>query len=651
MGTRVEPAVRSSATRQSTSPPHETGHAFRTSERALAGLSSFLLLAGFLTLHQKSRIIIAVTVDSGRQYRMYRTHTCGELRAEHEGRDVTLAGWVNTRRDHGGIIFLDLRDETGITQVRFDPKTSAQAWKVADGVRPEFVLSIAGTIAKRPKDMMNPKLPTGKIELVGTSMTVLNTAITPPFAIDKEDNVNEELRLKYRYLDIRRPWVRKRLQFRSAFVRHIRDYLFERGFQEIETPILGKSTPEGARDYLVPSRLHPGMFYALPQSPQQYKQLLMVGGVDKYFQIAPCFRDEDARADRSPDQFYQLDLEMAFVQQPELLDLMEGLFSSFVERSTDKKLFAKPWPRLTYKEAMETYGTDKPDVRYNVKLTDVTDLVQQSDFAVMKSSPLIKAICAPKGSELSRKELNDLTEFAKKHGAKGLAWAKVKDNAFDSPIAKYISDDLQKKILTTLHAKNGDAIFFVADEWLVVHEVLGAVRSRLAERFGWADPNVLAFLFVTDFPLFEERKENGHFAPKHHMFTRPKEEDIALLDTDPHKVRSWQHDMVLNGIEVGGGSLRIYTAELQEKIFELIGFDQKRARQFQHMLEAFRFGAPPHGGFAPGIDRLVMMLLGEKSLREVAAFPKTGDNKDLTLGAPSEVEEQQLKDLHIRLTK
>lgn len=378
----------------------------------------------------------------------------------------------------------------------------------------------------------------------------------------------------------------------------------------------------------------------------------MVGGVDKYFQIAPCFRDEDARADRSPDQFYQLDLEMAFVEQPELLELMEGLFSSFVERHTDKKLFAKPWPRLTYKEAMETYGSDKPDIRYDVKLTDVTDYVQQSEFSVMKDAKLVKAICAPQGAELSRKELDDLTEFAKKQGAKGLAWAKVKDDVFESPIAKYISEDLQKQILKKLHAEEGDAIFFVADEWLVVHEALGAARSRLAERFLWADPNVLAFLFVVDFPLFEERKENGHFAPKHHMFTRPKEEDIPLLDTDPHKVKSWQHDMVLNGVEVGGGSLRIYTAGLQEKIFDLVGFDTKKAREdFGHMLEAFRFGAPPHGGFAPGIDRLVMLLLGEKSLREISAFPKTGDNKDLTLGAPSEVEEQQLKDLHIRLTK
>ncbi len=582
---------------------------------------------------------------------MYRTHSCGELRAKDKGRDVTLAGWVNTRRDHGGIIFLDLRDETGITQVRFDPKANAEAWKVADGLRSEFVVSIAGTVEKRPKDMVNVKLPTGEIELVGSSATVLNAAKTPPFEIDKESNVNEELRLKYRYLDIRRPWIRKKLQFRSAFVRHIRDYLIERGFQEIETPILGKSTPEGARDYLVPSRLHPGTFYALPQSPQQYKQLLMVGGVDKYFQIAPCFRDEDARADRSPDQFYQLDLEMAFVEQPELLELMEELFSSFVEGSTDKKLFAKPWPRLTYKDAMETYGSDKPDIRYDVKLTDVTDLVQQSDFAVMKSAELVKAICAPKGSGLSRKELDDLTEFAKKHGAKGLAWAKVKDGVFDSPIAKYIGSDLQKKILKKLEAKNGDALFFVADEWLVVHEVLGAVRSRLAEHFGWADPHVLAFLFVVDFPLFEERKENGHFAPKHHMFTRPKEEDIPLLDTDPHKALAWQHDMVLNGTEVAGGSLRIYRSDIQEKVFKLIGFDAEHIKQFRHMLEALEFGAPPHGGIAPGIDRLVMMLLGEKSLREISAFPKTGDNKDLTLGAPSEVEEQQLKDLHITLTK
>lgn len=582
---------------------------------------------------------------------MYRTHTCGELTAKHSKKEATLAGWVHTRRDHGGLIFIDLRDQYGITQVRFDPKTDKQAWEQANTLRSEFVIQVTGKVVNRPEAMVNTKLATGEIELEGSALAILNEAKTPPFPIDQDSDVGEDIRLKYRYLDLRRPSIRKKLAFRSDMVAFIRRYLIERGFQEVETPILGKSTPEGARDYLVPSRQHPGKFYALPQSPQQYKQLLMVGGFDKYFQIAPCFRDEDARADRAPDQFYQLDLEMAFVEQKDILDLMEGLCTEFAKKFTKKKILHSPWPRLTYKEAMERFGSDKPDLRFGMELTDVTELAKQSAFSVFTSAPFVKGIACPQGAALSRKDFEELTEFVKKQGARGLAWAKVKAGVFDSPIAKFVDGALQKKILHTLKAKDGDAAFFVAGEPLIVHETLGALRKKLGDRFQSADPNVLAFCYVVDFPLFEERMERGHYAPKHHMFTRPKEEGLPLLDSDPGSVRSWQHDMVLNGAEVAGGSLRIYNADVQEKIFTLIGFDAEHTAQFQHMLDAFRYGAPPHGGIAFGIDRAVMTFLDEPSIREITAFPKTGDNKDLTLGAPSEVEEQQLKDLHIRLTK
>ncbi len=584
---------------------------------------------------------------------MYRTHRCGELRAGDSGTTVTLAGWVNTRRDHGGIIFIDLRDSTGVCQLRFDPKTDRSAWEVANTLRSEFVLQVTGDVVARPKDMVNPKLPTGMIEVNGRSPVILNTAKTPPFPIDKETAVSEDVRLKHRYLDLRRKSVREKIEFRATMVSYIRAFLTERGFLEIETPILGKSTPEGARDYLVPSRTHPGKFYALPQSPQQYKQLLMVGGFDKYFQIAPCFRDEDARADRAPDQFYQLDLEMAFVEQNDILALIEELFTSFARKHVlSRSMLASPWPRLTYDEAVAKYGTDKPDLRFGLELQDVTALAHTSAFKVFTDAAMVKAIACPKGGEFSRKVFEELTELAQQNGAKGLAWAKVKHKTLESPIAKFLSDDHQEKLCTQLKAGDGDAIFFVADDPLVVHAVLGALRTELAERLKLADDNILAFAFVVDFPLFEEQLENGHYAPKHHMFTRPKTEDIALLDSDPHKVRSWQHDMVLNGVEVGGGSVRIHERALQETIFKLIGFDLDKARKdFGHMLEAFEYGAPPHGGIAPGIDRLVMMFLNEPNVREVVAFPKTGDNRDVTLGAPSDVEPQQLKDLHLRLTK
>lgn len=583
---------------------------------------------------------------------MYRTHSCAELRTPHAGKEVTLAGWVHTRRDHGGLIFLDLRDASGIVQVRFDPKSDAAAWEVANTVRSEFVLKVTGKVVDRPNEMRNPKLATGDIEVNGRTIEILNKAKTTPFPINQEGQVGEEVRLKYRYLDLRRPSVQHKLRFRGELVAYFRRFFIERGFTEIETPILGKSTPEGARDYLVPSRLHPGKFYALPQSPQQYKQLLMVGGFEKYFQIAPCFRDEDGRADRAPDQFYQLDLEMAFVEQEDILQLIEELCTSFVEEHTKKQILTKPWPRMRYDEAMEKYGTDRPDIRFGCTLHDVTALAQTSDFSVFKNAATVKGFAAPGAGKFSRKEMDELTIFVQSKGAKGLAWVKVKGKEFDSPIAKFFNANLQSEVIQSFAAQDGDAIFFVADEVDTAQTALGELRVHVAEKLQLADPKVLAFTYVVDFPLFEPKLVDGHCAPSHHMFTRPKEDNIALLDADPLKVRSWQHDLVLNGVEVAGGSLRIYQRDLQEKIFSLIGFDLGKAREeFRHMLEAFEFGAPPHGGIAAGIDRLLMILLDEANVREVVAFPKTGDNLDLTLGAPSAVDPKQLRDLRISIAK
>jgi len=583
-----------------------------------------------------------------------RTHTCGELTTKTVGKTVTLTGWVNTRRDHGGLIFIDLRDYYGVTQLRVDPKSSETAWKVADGVRSEYVLQVTGEVTARPNNMVNPKLATGEVELDVQELVVLSKAKTPPFEIDKDGEVNEEIRFKHRYLDLRRRQTRDILAFRGSFIASLRRELIDRGFLEVETPILGKSTPEGARDYLVPSRVHPGEFYALPQSPQQYKQMLMVGGIDKYFQIAPCFRDEDGRADRAPDQFYQLDMEMAFVEQADILQTVEEVFTKTIKTLLPtKKFLTTPWPRLTYAEVMDKYGTDRPDLRYGMELVDVTTVVQQSDFEAMKKGTLVKGLTVSGfAKDASRSSMDALVESAKKLGAKGLAWAKVVDGKLDSQIAKFFPDGVQAELIKAMGAKNGDVVLFVADEPAVVHAVLGTLRVQLANELKLADPNLLAFAYVVDFPLFEPKLEDGHYAPSHHMFTRPKEEDLDKLESDPFSVRSWQHDLILNGFEVGGGSLRIYDPALQLTIFKMVGLDPEKAvLDFSHMLTAFGYGAPPHGGIAPGIDRLVMTLLGLDSVRETMAFPKTGDNRDLMMGAPSPVDPKQLKDLHIQTGK
>lgn len=592
---------------------------------------------------------------------MFRTHTCGELAENTAGKEVMLSGWVNSRRDHGGLIFIDLRDRYGITQVTFDPKVNKDAWKVADGVRDEFVVRIEGNVAKRPKDMVNKKISTGGIEVEAKLIEVLSKSKTPPFEVawqpeGEQKLSNEELRLKYRYLDLRRKKMFDNIRLRDSFVTAIRDYLHKEDFIEIDTPILTKSSPEGARDFLVPSRLHPGKFYALPQSPQQYKQLLMVGGIDKYFQIAPCMRDEDARADRSSGEFYQLDLEMSFVDQDDILKLMEKMFTTIVEKVSTKKIMTKPWPRLQYDDVMLRYGSDKPDIRFGLEIQDVTDLVRHSGFSVfteaIKKGGVVRCVNAKAASGFSRGEIDSLTNYVKEFGAKGLAYIVIeKDGKLKSPILKFLGEEAADALVKFMNGKKGDVLFFGADKEAIVCEALGNLRKELGKKLKLIDENLLGFCFVIGWPLFEGELEDGHYAPAHHMFTMPVEEDIAKLDTDAGSVRSLQHDMVLNGYEVGGGSIRIHRSDIQEKIFKLIGFKKDRIKFFSHMLEAFSYGAPPHGGMAPGIDRLVMILAGEENLREVIAFPKNQKAEDLVTGAPDSIEPIQLKELNIRPEK
>ncbi len=594
---------------------------------------------------------------------MLRTHTCGQLTASDVGKEITLTGWVNRRRDHGGLIFIDLRDRYGITQLMFNPEKNQQAWNVADSVRAEFVLQAQGVVQKRPDAMTNKKIPTGEIEIEVKTLKVFNAAKTPPFeialkegedAVEQAKGLNEEVRMKYRYLDLRRDMIRKKIEMRSKVIQYMRTFMWGKGFQEVETPILTKSTPEGARDFLVPSRLHAGKFYALPQSPQQYKQMLMVAGFDQYFQIAPCFRDEDPRIDRSPDQFYQLDMEASFIEQKDILDLMEELFTGICkELVPQKRILQKPWPRLTYADVMEKYGIDKPDLRFGLEMHDVSDVVRDCGFEVftkaLEKGGVVKAIAATGAAIFSRATIDELTEMVKKYGAKGLAYIVFQDGKVKSPIAKFLGDEKIAELAAACGAKDGDILFFGAGDKKIVRDSLAQLRLELGTLLGLRDPNVLAFAFIVDFPLFEEEKVNGYCAPMHHMFTRPKEEDVALLDADPLKVRSYQHDMVLNGVEVGGGSIRIHDRAMQEKIFEMIGFTPTQRTYFHHMLEAFEYGAPPHGGMAPGVDRFIMMLLNEENIREVMPFPKTGDVRELMMDSPSDVEEQQLKDVHIRV--
>ena len=586
---------------------------------------------------------------------MYKTHTCGELRAAHVGQEVTLAGWVNRRRVHGGVNFIDLRDRFGLVQVVTDPVAYPDIHQAIEEVRPEWVIQVVGVVRQRPQGLANPAMPTGEVEVLAQQVRVLNVAKTPPITISKEEDEDEQTRLHYRYLDLRRERMRRNLTLRHRVVKFIRDYLDERGFLEIETPILFKTTPEGARDYLVPSRVHPGEFYALPQSPQQLKQLLMVAGVERYFQIARCFRDEDQRGDRQPE-FTQLDLEMSFVEREDILRLIEDMFTKLVaEVVPEKHLLSSPWPRITYQEAMRRFGKDNPDLRYGMELQEVSDLAAVSGFQVFESvvtaDGKVCAINATGLGEYSRKQLDELGELAKKYGAKGLAYLAIAHAGEQrSSFAKFVKPEVLQAMVERLAGKPGDLLLFVADQAAVVYEVLGRLRVLLAERLGLADPNLLAFCWVIDFPFVVWNADEQRWDPSHHLFTSPMPEDRALLDSDPGKARGQQYDLVLNNYEVGGGSIRIHERQLQEQVFKLIGLDPDVARErFGHMLEAFEYGTPPHGGIAPGIDRVCMILAGEPNIREVIAFPKSQTARDLMADAPSPAEPQQLKELHIKL--
>jgi aspartyl-tRNA synthetase len=588
---------------------------------------------------------------------MYKTHSCGELRIEHVGQKVTLAGWINRRRDHGDLIFVDLRDREGVVQIVANPNTSVDAHAQAVEIRPEWVVQISGTVQRRPEGMENPQLATGEVEVEIDQFKILNPARTPPFIINEETEVDETVRLKYRYLDLRRERLRNNIELRHKVVKYIRDFLSEAGFWEIETPILFKTTPEGARDYLVPSRVHPGEFYALPQSPQQLKQLLMVAGMEKYFQIARCFRDEDQRGDRQPE-FTQLDLEMSFVEREDVMSLTERLFTSLVEDILPgMRLLSKPWPRLTYREAMDRFGKDNPDLRFGLEIQDISDITANCGFKVfeqvVEDKGLVRGINVKGGASFSRREIDELTDFVRDSGAKGLAYlAMAEDGEFRSTFQKYFTSEKLREVIDRMKGEAGDLLLFVADQPSIVFESLGKLREHLGEQLGLRPPDLLAFCWVIDFPYVEWNEAEKRWDPSHHLFTAPMPEDIPLLDTDPGKARGQQYDMVLNGHEVGGGSIRIHERELQEKAFKLIGLEDDVAKErFGHMLEAFEYGTPPHGGIAPGIDRLCMIFAGEPNIREVIAFPKNQAARDVMAGAPSPAEPKQLSELHLEIKK
>lgn len=585
----------------------------------------------------------------------FRTHTCGELNASNIGQKVTLAGWVNRRRDHGGLIFIDLRDRYGLTQVICDPERSLEAHRAASELRSEYVVQVNGTVMHRLPGTENRQLSTGEIEIVAEQITVLNPSRTTPFPISNEAaQVDEALRLKYRYLDLRRPKMRDNVILRHRVVKAIRDYLDERDFLEIETPILMKSTPEGARDYLVPSRLYPAEFYALPQSPQQLKQLLMVGGLDRYFQIARCFRDEDQRSDRQPE-FTQLDLEMSFVAEEDVMSLIENLLIVLIEKTTSKRIKQRPFPRISYQDAMDRYGIDRPDMRFDLPLVEITDLAAAGNFGVFKSAlaaeGIVKGIRVPGAAHYTRKEVEELTEFARVLGAKGLVSLAINEAGdIKSPLIKFMSHDEVQAIITRLAGQPGDLLLFVADSVKVANDVLSRLRIKLAERLHLIDPAEMALCWVVDFPLFHYDEELQRYDAEHNPFSGMDEAHLSRLDSDPLHVRAKQYDIICNGYEIGGGSVRINVAALQHKVFELMKMDDEQIKeQFGHMLEAFEYGAPPHGGIALGIDRLVMLLADESSIREVIAFPKTQSALDLLMNAPSPVDEKQLRELHLQV--
>ncbi|HCY7054189.1 TPA: aspartate--tRNA ligase [Staphylococcus aureus] len=583
-----------------------------------------------------------------------RTTYCGLVTEAFLGQEITLKGWVNNRRDLGGLIFVDLRDREGIVQVVFNPAFSEEALKIAETVRSEYVVEVQGTVTKRDPETVNPKIKTGQVEVQVTNIKVINKSETPPFSINEENvNVDENIRLKYRYLDLRRQELAQTFKMRHQITRSIRQYLDDEGFFDIETPVLTKSTPEGARDYLVPSRVHDGEFYALPQSPQLFKQLLMISGFDKYYQIVKCFRDEDLRADRQPE-FTQVDIEMSFVDQEDVMQMGEEMLKKVVKEVKGVEINGA-FPRMTYKEAMRRYGSDKPDTRFEMELIDVSQLGRDMDFKVFKDTVEndgeIKAIVA-KGSaeQYTRKDMDALTEFVNIYGAKGLAWVKVVEDGLTGPIGRFFEAENVETLLTLTGAEAGDLVMFVADKPNVVAQSLGALRVKLAKELGLIDETKLNFLWVTDWPLLEYDEDAKRYVAAHHPFTSPKEADIAKLGTAPEEAEANAYDIVLNGYELGGGSIRIHDGELQEKMFEVLGFTKEQAQeQFGFLLDAFKYGAPPHGGIALGLDRLVMLLTNRTNLRDTIAFPKTASATCLLTNAPGEVSDKQLEELSLRI--
>ncbi len=586
-----------------------------------------------------------------------RTHTCGQLRAEDVGKEVRLCGWVRSYRDHGGVVFIDLRDREGITQVVFNMPDDAtdQAevarYDLAQSLRNEWVISAAGTVRPRGEGRENPKLPTGQIEVLVRELTVLNKSETVPFEPDEFTNVSEETRLKYRFIDIRRPEMTRALILRSQICKAMRDELDAAGFTEIETPFLTKSTPEGARDFLVPSRIQPGAFYALPQSPQLFKQILMVAGMDKYYQIVRCFRDEDLRADRQPE-FTQLDVEMSFCSERDVMEITDRVMRA-VCKLADRP-FPDELPILTYDEAIGGYGTDRPDLRFELRLSDVSQIVSQSDFKVFRnalaSGGIVKAICPPGGGKFTRKEIDAYTAFAGGYGAEGLAWCRVLPDEFAGGVAKFLSDDMQGHLRQAAAAKDGDILFFMAGEAAMVNRVLAALRSKLAVDLKLYDSGVFKWCWVVDFPLMEWSADEKRWDPLHHPFTSPAADDLDKLETDPASVRARAYDIVCNGVELGGGSIRIHSGEIQKRVFALLGISEADAHEkFEFLMTALRYGAPPHGGIALGLDRIVMLMTGGKSLRDVIAFPKTQRGICPLTGAPSRVEESQLTELDLKV--